>query len=382
MPSFTLETLTPEIQALVMRNIDTVRSLKSLLHASPRLFQVFRTRREYLLTQVAFNQFHPDVIEDVWTLTKALQIPRSAPLADIHDFVNDLSLVDNNYEQHSMPPSTIIPLCKVGTTIAWFIEDYKRSSLELLTDLGKYMDLQQDTETLESDLSIVEKGRLQRAFCRFETCCRLYTVAEGEDATYQHFCQARRYLRTLLADDVEEIACIRDYLVRRLWGVFEAMEDRAVQEDPGSTIRKLGNVCQPHDWFSRMGKLGHRDYMEYILSQGLGFLREVLESDGLKRAEIVISHSTRRTNCISKALSDEGDKSSYEISVDYDAGSYDGEGDYIGDGLDNLSQGLVWANDHKVPSDWGRWPLKGLRDWGYMFWGGRRLQASGVLDQE
>ncbi|KAL9630279.1 MAG: hypothetical protein Q9204_004802 [Flavoplaca sp. TL-2023a] len=374
------EFITPEIQAQIMRSLDSVRTLNSLLHASPRFFQVFRTRREYFLTQVAFNQFNPGLHDHVWTLIKALELPRPAPLDDVHEFVSNLSPFHDHVHRESMLPTTIVPFCKIGTTIAWFVEDYRKSSLQLLADLGSHMDLQQDPEILQSDLSGVEEGRLQRAFCHFEIFSRLFFVPKAEQAGLDYRLLAENYLRNQIPDDVEELACVRDYLVRRLRGVFEAMEDRAVKDGPNSTIMKLGKA-HPDDWFSGKSKVWHAEYVENIMSHGLGLLREILESDGLRRAELVIGHSAIRDFFITYAVSDESKKDSHHINLDFDAGAYDGKGDYIGEGLDNLSQGGIWANDHNIPSDWGRWPLKGLRDWGYVFWSGRRLQASGVLDQ-
>ncbi|KAL8857969.1 MAG: hypothetical protein Q9178_005428 [Gyalolechia marmorata] len=386
MASPLLETLTPEIQAQIMRNIDSVQTLISLLRASPRLYQVFRTRRDYFLTQLAFRQFHPDIHDDVWRLAKALQLPQPATIEDVHMKINNFMFMDNDYEQPSppVPAATIIALCKIGRTIGWFVEHYRQSSLKLLTDLGTHMDLQQDTEKLQSDLFVVEKGRLQRAFVLFQTFCCLFGTPkrDKEDKeNREYYRQASRYLRIYEPEDVEELACIRDYLVRHLWGIFEAIEEQAMQAGPEDAIHKLANECRPC-WFSNNAKTSHLSYIDHIMSLGLPFLREVLESDGLKRAELVMSNSYPRQYFISYAVSDMAEKSMYDIPLDYDAGNYEGEGDYIGDEVDTLSQGLLWANHGKIPSDFGRWPLKGLRDWGYIFWHKSRLQASGVLDQK
>ncbi|KAL8810973.1 MAG: hypothetical protein Q9200_002163 [Gallowayella weberi] len=254
------------------------------------------------------------------------------------------------------------PLCKLGTTTSWFVEDYRRCSMELLVDLGNLMDLPQDSQTLGST-PVDEDNQ------------------SGRDRDY--FRQARRYLRAnLLPDDVEELACIRDYLVRRLWGVLQAIEEHAVRTTSEDPIRKLGHERKPHDWFSNLAKLNQEEYIEYLISLGLGFLRDVLESEDLRRAELVISNSVARYNYISHAVDDDSEKTCDYISYEYDDGSFDGEGEYGVEALDYFSSGLLWANYNKIPSDYGRGPLKGLRDWGYVFWGKARLQASGVLDCE
>ncbi|KAL8922126.1 MAG: hypothetical protein Q9172_003700 [Xanthocarpia lactea] len=380
MTSPSLETLTPEVQAQIMRNIASVPTFISLLRASPRFYQVFRDRRNYLLTQLAFNQFHPDIHDDVWTLAKALQFPQPATIDDIYQQIRQFKLVDDDYRHASIPAATIVPLCRIGPTIAWFVEHYRQSSLEVLANLGTQMGLQQDTQTLQSDLFMAERGRLQRAFCRFQTFCCLFAAPQGQECNHEYSHQARHYLCIYTLDEVEELVCIRDYLVRHLWGIFEAMEEQAMQAGAEDAIHKLANACRPWNWFSREAKRYHPSYMDHLMSLGLLFLYELLQSDGLKRAEIVMTNSSPRENFISDAVFNDLDK--FYHTDEYDNGFYNGEGEYIGDEVDSLSQGLLWAHDYKIPTDFARASFKGHRDWGYVFWHKDRLQAAGVLAQK
>ncbi|KAL8704696.1 MAG: hypothetical protein Q9201_002158 [Fulgogasparrea decipioides] len=375
-----LESLSPELQAQIMRNLDAVSTLYSLLRASPRFYQVFRSRKEYLLTQLAFQQFHPDIIHDVWNLAKASQIPQPADRYQVWEYLNLLRR-DDGSGQVQIPLSMIISLCKLIPSIGWFIQDYRRRSLEFLANFVTQLELKQDSRHLYSDLSAIEAGRIQRAFCRLETFRYLFAAAKGAEINSDYFSQAQRFLNFYAPDEVEEIACIRDYLIRRLWDTFESIEDDALQEDgPGGPIQELGQQRKPHDWFSPGAKVQHLLFMEYLVSQGLPFLQKVFESDGVRRAELVIPNSWVREDYISDVLTHPVPPSS--VPQDFDAGSYDGEGEFVGDDLDALSQGLLWANRDKVPSDYGRRSFQGLRQWGYLFWDKKRLQASGVLDKE
>lgn len=76
MTAASIQSMSPELQTQIMRNVDSLSTLYSLLRASPRFYQVFRSRKEYLLTQIAFQQFNPHVIDDAWNLTKASQLPQ------------------------------------------------------------------------------------------------------------------------------------------------------------------------------------------------------------------------------------------------------------------------------------------------------------------
>ncbi|KAI4255526.1 MAG: hypothetical protein L6R42_006684 [Xanthoria sp. 1 TBL-2021] len=387
-PSF--ETLLPEVQAQIMRCLDSIPDLFSLLRASPRFYQVFRSRREHHMTQLAFNHFHPQISDDVMGLASALRLSRPASRDSVQQYLSKRDRDQLDQKQPSMDLSTTTSLCKVGSKIAWFVDDYQKSSLQLLAKLGSDMELQQDPQILRSTLSITERGRLRRAFCRFETFCCLFGLCKGDTADSQLLGtfdnQARWYLDGFTADEIEEIASIRDYLVRRLWGTFEAIEEDAMHGELSDHIRMLGAKCQPRDWFSFQVKAYHLLHMEFLMSQGLDFLQKILTSDGLKRAESVIVDSTERSHFLTEALEPRfGSMMSLgfdEEELDYEGEYEDGDEEFELDDVDRMTHGLLWAHKNRVPKDWARWPLKGLRDWGYVFWDSSRLRASGVLDQE
>ena len=233
-----------------------------------------------------------------------------------------------------------------------------------------------------SNLSTVEHGRIQRVLVRFENF--RYLFADEKNVPVDHVVVSQyqhRFMRQLAPDEAEEVACIRDYIVRRLWEAFEDIEDDTLQESGSDgQLRRLAQTCQPLDWFSRRAKVRYEGYIEFLMSCGLPFLRRVFEAKGLDRAELVILKSYQRIYYISTACQS---RRSYKPShSDFDNGSYNGEGEYGREGLDALSQGLLWANRERVPTEWGRPQLKGLRDWGYVFWTRDRLEASGILDKE
>lgn len=380
MAAASLESLSPELQTDIMRSLNSLTALYSLIRASPRFFQVFRSRKEYLLTQLAFQQYHPDLVDDLRKLGRASQMEQPPTMWKVWEYQNLIRRKDF-YDQPQIPPPEAVLLCQIGPCIRWFVEDYRRHSLGFLANFVTELGLQQDPQTLNSDLSDVEYARIQRAFVRFENFRYLFAAEKNTpvDLNYSNF--ACRFMNAYAPDEAEEIVCVRDYLVRRLWETFESIEDDALQEHGSDgPIRQLGYSCMPYDWFSYLAKPQHLAYMEYLMSLGLPFLRQVFESDGLERADLVISNSYRRRRHISEAAS--GRYGSGITQSEFDDGYYDGEGEYEGEEVDALSQGLLWANRDRTPTDWGRPLLKGLRDWGYVFWSRERLQASGVLDKE
>ncbi|KAL8868351.1 MAG: hypothetical protein Q9174_005050 [Haloplaca sp. 1 TL-2023] len=378
-----IESLAPELQLEIMRNVD-IDSLYSLIRASPRFLQVFCSQKESLLTQIAFQQYHPSLANDLRKLGSASQIGPYPNEDQIQDYLLVIQKADFWQSPNAVPLESVATY-RLSPIIAWFMNDYKTHTLAFLENLAHRQGFSQDSKVLHSDLSDVEYGRIQRAFVRIETFRYLFTAPPGAPFSVSRTCLAKGYFYEYTPDEVEEFVCIRDYIMRRLWGVFEDVEDDALlEETPEDPIRQLGAARTPHRWFSNNGKHYYLRYMEYMMSLGLPFLKEVILSSGLQRADLVISNSYPRDRYLSDEIMDPrlSGVSPGELP-DYHDGLYDdGEGEYVGEAVNNISQGLLWANRLRIPIDYGRPQLKGLRDWGYVFWSRERLQASGVLDKE
>lgn len=380
-----LEMLPPELQAHILRQCNSLLTLYSLLRASPRLYQVFLDQKDLILSHVVYNPFHPGVTNSAWILAKASQIPQPHDDIRVWEFLRTLRH-ETAVVKHRMPVRMIIPLSRFAATVQWFVNDYKRHSISFLAHFVPQLDLQQDERILYSDLSDIELARIQCALFRFETFHYLFMEPVDAKIPTCRSYAAFKYLDLYESDELEEIACIRDYIIRRLWGVFESIENDTFTESLRGPLRQLGRDFDDRfDWFALAMKSNFLLFMEHIMTRGLSFVQKVLQSEGLERARLVISHSVPRRNYISAALQGENfrDGNSWYVPSEFDEGSYE-EGDYvfIEDSLDWYSQGFLWANRNRYPLDQARPALKGLRDWGYVFWEKWRLEASGVLDKE
>ncbi|KAI4196084.1 MAG: hypothetical protein LQ350_006781 [Teloschistes chrysophthalmus] len=285
-----------------------------------------------------------------------------------------------------MPIPLAVSLHKLGPSLRWFVQDYKKHTLDVLADVGTHFGLGHDFSLLHSDLSHVEYGRIQRAFCHFEVFRYLFRAPKDAEIDMYLLCATAQYLGELLIDEVEEIGCIRDYMIRRLCGVFEQIEADALkehEEQPDGPFRKLGRDCARSDWFSGGAKSMHIKYMEYIMSLGLPFLQEIFQSDGLKRASHVISNTSWRKRYLTSAICDwttyESELDDFDDECEY---SFDGTARYLGEYFDAYPKGYLWANRGRVPTQYKRSCMSGFRTWGYVFWSDDRLQASGVLSKD
>ena len=374
-PLSPLELFQPEIQAQIMCSIPDIKTLYSLLRASPRFYQVFNSRRDFHLTELARWQFHWEVFPFAYDTVKLSAFPKPLSRQDVLAFTT--TFWDNkDFMDLIMPPEITLPLIKLGVRIRWFADDVTSNSLEILSQLGKLVGLEQDSEALRTKLSSIELARLQRAFCRFETHWHLFAPEPSGSPSMTAEEQTHNFHEELELEEVEELACVRDYIVRRLWAIFDLMEDVVVAGEPSTTRQ---GVCSHHNFFTDVGKHEHILYMERLMSQGLEVLQAVFANDLNSSTEIVISNCVPLEGYLSDAL-EKMHRMTDDIMKAMEARSKTPL-QFSGDDIRDSSIGWLWAHDWHPGYESGDPALKGLRDWGYVFWDEQRVKASGILDR-
>ena len=402
----TLEIFAPELQLQILLNTDTPDELHALLQASPRLYQVFRLNKETVLSAVTRRQFHPAVIPDALFFANISQLeqplPRDSVLESCRSYTNRL----HDGTEISIPISTA--LCKLARNLSFFIQDYAQNSLPLMMDLGKSLDVdvlpeyQPQNPVSYFQLSDSETGRLQRALCRFEIYRHLFARCSAEHSHNSRCChhsppltpaeQASLFLEQFPDFQVTEINCIRDYLYRRLRGIFNQLEEKALAtlSPEDFKFNQEGDV-EYEEWtsgvwfFTKSGKRYQNQHIEHLMSLGLGYIRQIFESVGDEQKALflrdgaVFSHA--ESDFITRALDllglnpagedvpliEETDPPFvYEVNADV--------------ALD-IPDAWQWAYPQGPPVKLSDIFTKGLRDWGFVFWDMGRLRESGILER-
>lgn len=139
---------------------------------------------------------------------------------------------------------------QLANNIDFFIEDYAQNTLPLMEELGSsdpgqhiivMLEYQPANPMTKFELTATEIGRLQRAFCRFEIFRR--TFAYCSENLYHKVQRCELYNGTKVDEQAEylaqfpdyqiaEIDCIRDYLIRRLRGICNEVEDEIAKLYP------------------------------------------------------------------------------------------------------------------------------------------------------
>ena len=403
-----LEMLLPELQLQILFDADTPEDLHALIQASPRLYQVFLLNKEIILSAVAQRQFHPAVISDALFLAKTSQLEQPLPRETVLELCRAYPSELHGGTVIAIPMS--VALCKLASNIRFFIKDYSQNSLPLMKGLGRSPKVDvlpeygPEDPVSSSRLSDSETGRLQRAFCRFETYRFLFARCSSELDHDIRECaqipsltpaeQASLFLQKFPDFQVTEINCVRDYLYRRLRGICNQLEDKAFDTLPPEAFEfdQDGDV-ENAEWvsgiwlFTNNGKAYQDSHIEHLMSLGLAYIRRIFESTGdqqkclfIRQIDVAITDHIER-EFMTRAFDFLGDNPArgdipllaktdppfvYEVNAEVEL---------------DIPDAWQWAHPRAPPQILVDSDLKGLRDWGYVFWDLGRLRESGILEQ-
>ena len=413
-----LELLSPELQLQILLQLDTLESLHTLISASPRFYQIFRINKAISLSTIARRQLPQSATQDVLAIEKVSQpdlplLSRDSVLA-FFKFTRDER---RKFQKSVLSLPTSIKLCKLDKTLRFFTIDYAQNTLPILDQIRISEDFSirsnygQGCDAQYSDLSANELTRLRRAFCQFETYRQLFAPCSSDFSHDLGYCsrespmsvfeQGRMFFQHTPAYQVAEVACIRDYLSRRLRGIFSQVEDEAVndlnaefsnpkdKEEAMEWDFRTGGRYQYFYWdeghpFTYNGKYDQNYHIEHLLSLGLPYIRMILESTGHEQRDLLLRDACgcsaqNETKFLTAALGLD--------SISYSSGQYGRFEKNPNLFLDerrqhDLPPAWLWAHTDGyyfglADQDW-----KGLRDWGYVFWDLERLQWSGILERK
>lgn len=370
-----LELLQPETQTAIICHLSSIEALYSLIRASPRIYQVFVSRKEYHLTHLAKQQCLG--CPSAWVAIEASKLPKPVSQKDITTFTHDVA-EKNIFDVPIMPLKQSISMMKLGSCVEWFIADFTHQTLPNLTRLSEWTGSTQDVNAIQLDPSSIERQRIAQAFFRLEIFRHLFEPTGMWNIDKLQ--PGVQFLEGYLLHEVEEIACVKDYLVRRLWLIFDQIEDDLVEGGLSASVRMAAQAAQEdpssENWFGPTGKASHTAYMENIIYRGLPFLKEIFTANRSRQAELVLSIDTPVDGYISDVL--QAFRKHEPVGFHpYNALRFSS----FHDDASKASIGWLWIVDRSPGYTPGRVPGKGLRGWGYVFWDKERIEASGVLSE-
>ena len=445
--SRSLDGLPPELLTLILVQIASTRDLHSLIRASAHCYRIFVLLKKRVLSSLVHRVFPPDVLREAYYVVKVSGFetrgPQKQQVLQFMETLDDDSPCDD--PETLIPLSASIQLLRLHHSLDYFVQDYARRSISALQKraLTSGLALIPDPEIppiLEGErviLSAIEEIRLQRAFCQFELYAYLFftEAAADEGNIYTHKLaqltaleQADVFFARLAPWRVEEIACVRDYLIGRLEDVFDHVEDDYVKSVIAerfkgvAAVRSCDDFCcwargskdtsilgadksndsdleddnedEMEDYggpdrfefddhfFSQDTKFkNHNAYMEYMLSLGLPFLRKLFEAEGEKRRLLAVSNGLLGAAFLTRALKVHRPTRSTPSTRPTDLW-YESKLIFTEDSILKPNEAWLWSKKMELFSRWDFDQGRRWRDWGFVFWDSSRLGASKILSKK
>lgn len=403
----------------------------SLINAYAPFFRVYHSRKPQILKNVSHNAIHPYIVVDVSVSASAVRVATlysrinpqvGYPLRTICDFCYEYYLRRAQqspiFDQLPGPPD-LECVSETYLAVEYFLTDFSSkalSSLKSFSCLTAASKIRKSATFSPYTISTVERTRLQRAFFRFDTYQKLFqweclVPAQLQDQVLRH---AQAYLESFPQWEVEEIACIYDYLMALLHEVFAQVEDDFVEEvvragrlGPDDFVKQVSqpiglggsrgrfNLSFPNEQglnpcrkshepldnlptyglriFTKADKPSHNNRLKSLISRGLPFLRRLLMLEGKNLRDAFITYSCEFAGpCIAIPLNEP--KVITRVGAMYL--SLSTKTKFKGDSILLSNAGWCWAFREKSVRRIFNAENFRLRECGYVFWDEKRLRDS------
>ena len=250
----TLEGLPVEMQSAILLSIPDIASLRNLIHASPQYHSAYLSQRREVLLRMLFNCINPDVLYDAFFAIRSSK----TLTGDIEDRVRRVDIFLSEYKdsrETSISPEhfdleSASELAQLQIRVQHAIEDFCQTAFLFSPFTGNQAD---DCRQLSTN----ETRRLYRAFCRFEIFCNLFrdrteSPINGEPSDASRASKngiseldsaekSSRFLSLFNPWEVEELACVRDYLCKYYQRVLVKFGPDLRGRRPNLDLSEYGN---------------------------------------------------------------------------------------------------------------------------------------------
>ena len=387
-----LELLPPELQCLILNSITNIKALHALLHASPRYLQVYMNCREMVLSHVVSNQITPAFVPIALNAleqrdNRKLRRDRTGP------FLPQKRLT----EPHEIPLKTWEKLLLFHKIVESLISGFTNSRLVALEN-SIYSQSPPSSPPPESpgrnlSLSQLEHARLARAFYNLDLYSNLFYDLDNVRWRVYFDAGLKRaviFLQSLRDWELEELLCVRSYMIERLTDFLNKFEDdfmKAYLKDrphiiwPSLHVANLPRFYQNIHLFDR--NMMQDPWIESGLTRGLESLSAIFSADTLPAKFNALEYDYSPTLRMSVALRSYPGQEVTEKMKSSQISFYDT--------LEQPNEAWFWAIKfcgHPRISTKNE-PFKGnglngrdtndLQRWGYVIWDHARLKRLGIL---
>lgn len=382
--------LSTELVCIILSQLDSVQDLYSIIRASTGIYAAFHGSKQIILSAVVRNVVGPEILPDALFATRVRQYPL------LHAYGLRAAL---GVHETAMSLAEAEQISRLWPSCDYFV---KKCSTHFLSEAERQAKSQDNksraindnsgTQEASLPLSSLELRRIERAVWRYATFQSIYN-----DPSYADESKVFRRAISLFTDyaswEIEEMACVHQYITGRLGDVFREVDDHFVNsvrsKQKTSNLRylpwgdegSLGLESQEaeaasfrsDDWiFINIEK------RIYLASLGLPFLRSLLEADLDSQKHTITENYNDRPLSLDRAL---------RLRPQAKTGVFETEGwengqvrAFEGDDLHRWNHAWHWAHQNQHEIIYFSKRNAPLREWGYVFWDDSRLQRWGILD--
>ncbi|RFU33643.1 hypothetical protein B7463_g2654, partial [Scytalidium lignicola] len=393
-----LESLPVEIQTHILRSLQDIKTLGTLLRASPRFLQVYQGTREETISNIVCNQITPAILPlAVNVLQQSYLRSHRRSRSKVLAFLETFKQSPPTLSQNRFSLETSKTLLKTHTVVEHFVNTFV---IDRLNRLSKYVPhitpLLAESKALLG-ISGIEHHRLSRAFYHLELYGILFYDPENADDVITVEEQSSLFLAKLPDWELEELLCVREYLLDGLSNYLDQVEEDFLQEyinqgPPADIATNRFDMRFNFDdeywcFFSTDGQDAGIQYrwMEGSLTRGLNALQDIFQSHTVDEREDALGNLAidRPRNTMIQAL-DALTGLQYQTKVP----------------ACEIEDSVASRNILESPNDAWSWAMKKwahlrkgglasrgsgydtLRRWGYVIWSNETLRTLGLLEKE
>lgn len=385
-----LELLPPELQWRILKNVPNIKTLRALIRASPRYFQVYKISRKMTLPYVAWNQITPAIVPIALNALKRRD-HKNVRSNHTGPFVFQSILTG----PHEISLETWERLVRFHEVVECFISSFtsnRLAALENSLSSRTQSSLSHNSPSRQLNLSQVEYVRLARAFYNLELYGNLFhdlDTSTPRRATTAYLGRATNFLQSLQDWELEELLCVRSYMMERIKDYLNKFEDDFME----AFLKDKPYITWPSDnesgWTSRSGLLSDQGYLwlqdpwiEGCLTRGLETLLEIFSANTLPEKFRVLGERVTLGKYMSKALNIMPTCSGWELAEKMKPPQI-----WFHDNIEQPNEAWFWAMKfrghsrtyHRKIRDTDGWDYSDLECWGYVIWDHERLRRLEIL---
>lgn len=399
-----LEVLPTELQLQILKRIPNVQVLRNLLHASPQYFRVYRTSRKTVLSHVAWSQITPAILP---IALNALERRDHRKFRSNHTRLFEFQR--SIREPHDVPFEIWEKLLQFHEIVESLISGFISSRLVALEN-SLYPETQstlpsQKCPDTHLTLSQVEYTRLARAFYHLDLYGNLFHDLDTSRLQFRRIISAHtkrgtHFLESLQDWELEELLCVRSYMMERLKDFLNKLDDDfmeafqkempliswQLQEPPGSWGDAMPSLLcdQGYEWLQD-------PWIESCLTRGIEKLSTMFstDKDTIQAKFRILGERDNLGKYMTSAIREMSSCTERELAAKMkklpEIGYYDN--------IEQPNEAWFWAmkfSGHPricIPRDFRkRWVTEAydihpLECWGYVIWDHDRLDRLGILSK-